>query len=218
MSETDLAQRIETLERDNRRLKRVLAVAGPALLVALGFLYAFPRSSARMRLRSAADVIHAREWDLVDSSGRVRLQASMDCALPTGCSPQIRLFDQDGKALTTLGAGALSFSGKTGEARLSAGSLHFSSSPEGGIAGAMAQIGITPGSGGHLSLVGKGLSHFFVNSDLPRVEMGDSQGYMMELGASDLTTVNSGQTRQTTAASIVMYANDKQHHVIWQMP
>ncbi|HUZ46724.1 MAG TPA: hypothetical protein VMW54_08805 [Terriglobia bacterium] len=210
MSETDIVKRIEKLERDNRRLKMLLAFAGVALLVALGFGYAFPRFSP---LRSVTGVLQAREWDLLDSSGRVRLQASMDCALAAGCSPVIRLFGKGGKALTTLGAGTLAFSGEAGEAKLSADNLIFS-----GASGARAQIGATPESGGQLSLVGEGMSHFFVNSRLPRVEIGDSQGYLMEFGASDLTTVRSGQTRQTTAASIVMYANDKQHHVIWQMP
>ena len=218
MSETDFAQRIEKLERDNRRLKRVLAVAGVAVLAALGFRYAFPGAAARLSLRSVPQVIDARAWNLMDASGRVRLKASMDCAHAADCTPEIKMFDQDGQTLTTLGAGTLFFSGKAGEARLSADKLHFSGAPKAGVAGAVAQVGIAPASGGYLSLVGNGRGHFFVNSNLPRVELGDAQGYLMELGASDLTTVNSGQTRQTTAASIVMYSNDPQHHVIWQMP
>lgn len=215
MPETDLAQRIERLERDNRRLRRLVSIGGIALLAAIGFLYAFPRSFI---LRPAAGVVHAREWNLEDSSGHVRLRALLDCSSAAGCTPQLKLFGQDGKALTMLGAGTLSFSGKEGEANLSAVDLHFSGVPEKGASAAEAQIGIAPTTGGHLWLVGKGRSHFLVNSDLPRVEIGDAQGYIMDLGASDLTAVNSGQTRQTTAASIVMYANDKEHHVIWQMP
>lgn len=214
MSESDFAQRMEKLERANRRLK--WSMGGLALLMALGVAYVFPRHAARAPLHPSAGALQAREWDLVDASGRVRLQASLDCASGP-CTPQLRFFSPDGKALTTLGAGSLALSGQAGEAKLSAADLHFAGAgPD--AKDAEAQIGVSATSGGHLWLIGKGRSHFFVNSDLPRVEIGDARGYLMELGASDLKTLNSGQTRQTTAASIVMYSNDQQHHVIWQMP
>ena len=52
----------------------------------------------------------------------------------------------------------------------------------------------------------------------PQVVLSDSQGYAMSLGSTPLVTPGTGATEQTSAASIVMFGNDKKHHVIWQAP
>jgi hypothetical protein len=40
----------------------------------------------------------------------------------------------------------------------------------------------------------------------------------MDLGSSSTTKTITGETQQTSAASIVMFGNDKDHYVIWKAP
>jgi hypothetical protein len=46
----------------------------------------------------------------------------------------------------------------------------------------------------------------------------DTKGFSMDVGSADLTVPRTGVTSQTSAASIVMFGNDKKHHVIWEAP
>lgn len=50
------------------------------------------------------------------------------------------------------------------------------------------------------------------------IELSDAAGYSMDLGTTNTITPTTGQTQQTSAASIVMFGNDKNHHVIWRAP
>lgn len=63
MTETDLAMRLEHLERDNKRLKGLVVTI-------LIFAAAFATIGATQQ---APEKITAREFDLVDSKGRVRV-------------------------------------------------------------------------------------------------------------------------------------------------
>jgi hypothetical protein len=219
MTDTELALRLERLERDNRRLKR-LAVVGLALMVTAGVVYAVSCSSARKAADtgSSSETITAREFDVVDSAGKVRVKVAMNCLPATDCRPEIQLFDQNGKPLTSLGAGKLAISGEEEEAALLGGRLQFSVGAKGSPPRVTAELGSGSGGGGLMSLLGKGTNSVLVDSNSPGVEIHDSQGYMMDLGAVDLTTVSTGQTSPTTADSIVMFGKDKEHHLIWRAP
>lgn len=50
------------------------------------------------------------------------------------------------------------------------------------------------------------------------IELTDAHGFGMELGSTSTTAPATGATQQTSAASIVMFGNDKAHHVIWRAP
>lgn len=219
MTDTELAQRLENLERDNKRLKRI-AAAGIALVATLAVIYAVSCSSARKTIdaNSSAQKITAREFDVVDNAGRVRVKIATKCLPATNCRPEIRLFDQDGTALTSLGAGALTVSGENKAATLQSDRMQFSVGPKGNQPRVTAEMGSGSGRGGLLSLVGNGPSYVVINANSPGVEIHDSQGYTMNLGTVALTTVNTGQTSQTTADSIVMFGNDNKHHLIWRAP
>lgn len=52
----------------------------------------------------------------------------------------------------------------------------------------------------------------------PAISLADSAGFSMTLGGASLVTEATGETHQTSATSIVMFGNDKKHHVIWQAP
>jgi hypothetical protein len=215
MTENEFARRLEKLERDNRRLKRV-AVACIALAAALGAIYAVACSSAG--IMPGAERVTAHEFDVADGAGKVRMKIAMECHPRTVCQPSIKMFDQDGKEVTTIGAGTVGVSGGEETATLLGGHLQFSVSEKGSKPRVTAELGSGTGGGGLMSLEGNNGSYVRVNANSPSIELKDSQGYMMDLGAVDLTTVVSGQTSQTTADSIVMFANDKKHHMIWSAP
>jgi len=219
MTDTELAHRLENLERDHRRLKRV-ATAVIALVAAFGVIYAASCSSIRKMAEAklSAQKITAREFDVVDGAGKVRVKIAMDCLPATNCWPEIRLFDQDGTPMTAIGAGTLSVSREKEAAILLGDRLQFSVAPKGVPPRVTAELGSGTGDGGLLSLVGQGQSYVRVNANSPNVEIQDSQGYTMNLGVADLTMVTSGQSSQTTADSIVMFGNDNKHHLVWRAP
>jgi hypothetical protein len=219
MTDNEFARRLEKLELDNRRLKRA-AVAGITLAVALGIIYSVACSSDRNSggIKPDAEKVTTREFDVVDGAGKVRVKIAMDCHSATNCQPSIKMFDRDGKAVTSVGAGSVAVSGEKETASLQGDRLQFNVASEGSKPRVTAEVGSGSGGGGLLSLAGTGGSYVLVNANSPSVEMKDAQGYMMDLGAVDLTTVNSGQTSRTTASSIVMFSNDSKHHLIWRVP
>ncbi len=207
MTENDFARRLEKLERDNRRLKQI-AFAGIALAAALGVIYSVACSSERnpAGIKPDAERVTAREFDMVDSAGKVRVKIAMDCPQAANCRPEIRLID------------AVADSGEQEEASLLGDRLQFSVSSKGNSPTITTQLGSGSGGGGLLSLEGNYGTYVRVNANSPSVEIKDSQGYVMDLGAADLTAVVSGETSQTTADSIVMFGNDSKHHLIWRAP
>jgi hypothetical protein len=207
MTDNEFARRLEKLERDNRRLRQI-AFAGIALAAALGILYSVACSSGRnsVVIKPDAERVAAREFDMVDSAGKVRAKIAMNCSQASDCRPEIRLMD------------AATDSGEQKEASLLGDRLQFSVNSKGSSPTITAQLGSGSGGGGLLSLQGNGGGSVEVNANAPSIEIKDAQGYVMDLGASDLTTVMSGKTSQTTADSIVMFANDNKHHLIWSAP
>jgi hypothetical protein len=219
MTDSEMMRRLERLERDNRRLKR-LGALGLATVLAAVIVYAVSCSSGGdgVRIKSSAERIAAREFDLVDADGKVRAQINVNCAPATSCRPEINLLDQDGRPATSIGAGTFSIAGEKGQATLVGDHLQFSVASAKSQPLVTAEIGSGSGHGGLLSLVGNSRSYVTINANSPGIEIQDSQGYVMNLGSVALTTVNTGQTSPTTADSIVMFGNDKSHHLIWRAP
>jgi hypothetical protein len=207
MTDNEFARRLEKLECANRRLKHI-AFAGLALAAALGVLYSIACTSGRNSagLKPDAEKVTAREFNLVDSAGNLRVKIAMNCSQASNCRPEIRLID------------AATDSGEQKEASLLGDRLQFSVSSKGSSPTITAQLGSGSGGGGLLSLEGNNGGYVRANANAPSVELKDAQGYVMDLGASDLTTVVSGKTSQTTADSIVMFGNDNKHHLIWRAP
>ena len=219
MTDNEFARRLEILERDNRRLKR-FAAAGVALAAALGVIYAVSCKSDRNppAVKPGAEKVAAREFDVVDSAGKLRIQMAVSCLPSTNCWPSIRMFDQDGKEATSLRAGAVTVSNNEQAASLLGDHLQFSLAAKGSAPRVTAELGSGTGGGGLLSLTGRDGGYVLANPNSPNIELKDAQGYVMDLGAVDLTTVLSGQSSQTTADSIVMFGNDQKHHLIWRAP
>ena len=182
MTETELVQRLERLDRDNRRLKTI----GAAVLVlaaALGAIYA---------TQPVPQKITARELDILDSGGRMRASVTPD---------GISFWDVHGANWATFGSLTGSAVGLTisdrGSVLLAA--PHIISLLDSGEAGAS---GVTIGAG-------KGRAS---------VHLVDAQGFELDLGGADMASARTGESRQTSAASIVMFGNDEKHKVIWEAP
>ena len=182
---------------------------------------------------------------MLDANGKVRVKIAMDCSVPKDWWPGIDLYGPSGKPLTVVGAGVLEVSGdksnttildngiqvegvtKEGGARdianLGVGMVGLGAGLSLSGKGATSvllegQSGLPGGEGGVLDLMGKDNNSVYLDSDSPSIEVAKGNGSFMELGSTSLANSRTGATEQTSAASIVMFSNDKKHHVIWQAP
>lgn len=65
------------------------------------------------------------------------------------------------------------------------------------------------------------LGYALISVDLsggPGIYISDGQGFEMDLGNTQTVVARTGETQQTSAASIIMFDNSKKHHAIWQAP
>lgn len=178
MIEAELIQRLEKLERDNRRLKR-LGVAALVLTAAFGAVYA---------ARPIPDIIKAHAFVAVDAAGVGRV--AMYGTSPAGPVILLGLHRVPG--------------------------LHGLMAPD-------VSIDDTPSEGPGIQLTRLGhpkgtLTLSFSPSGEPTVSLNDANGFAMDLGGTRMVATTTGATQRTSAASIVMFGNDKKHHVIWRAP
>jgi hypothetical protein len=214
MIETELVARLECLERDNRRLK----TAGAAALVlaaALGAIYATAPTPA---------VIEAHAFEVIDAAGAVRVEVKPG---------EVRFFDGQGVPRAGLGISSgyplLFLRGKSGTISLDTLSPSVMPGIPSGMpgiwlldaAGKMRMAMQLVGEGSVISLhATQGVSHVTLDEfpDGPLVSLADAQGFGLDLGSSRTVTPTTGATQRTSAASILMFGNDKARHVIWQAP
>ncbi|MGH9448205.1 MAG: hypothetical protein ACRD3O_21165 [Terriglobia bacterium] len=225
MTETELTNRLERLERDNRRLKG-LGVAALVLAAALGAVYA---------ARPVPEKITAREFDVADASGNVRIRLSVSKLGEAG----VTILDRTGVAraamtLTPLGPLiGLGLHKLHGVPRAPLGAMAWSVTIEDSPFGpaimlgrdapaASVGMGVSPSGQPSIELTGPKASDRARMSlspgGAPTVELSDSEGYSLDLGSMSVVAPTTGTTEQTSAASIVMFGNDKKHHVIWRAP
>lgn len=271
MADEELIERLEKLERENRRMKRL---GGAALVLAatLGVIYA---------TRPVSDTITARKFIVLDRQGRARITLStpayagavVDETDPD--DPTIWISDARGQDRAILTGGGLSFADEKekplaaysatpgtlkahefdvvdGAGNVRAGMRMDPAGepdiavlgPGGGVRGSMY---LAKGGTAELGLYGKNGNRaveMAVSSDgsryivfrqvrpklqiplgmgvtaggRPNVTLSDGQGYSLQLGSTLTVAPTTGTTQQTSAASIIMFGNDKKHHVIWRAP
>ena len=240
MAEADLIERLEKLERDNRRLKW-LALLPLVLIAALGAIYA---------TRPVPQKITAHEFDVVNAADAVRVAIAagtlsfLDSKGKPGLvlsandyGSSVSLADAFGQSMklyvggnSKWGMSELDLVGNKGA--ITIGTLFTPSIQlrdearvnrvELGIGGPVAvpqALGVPEiGSGGYLGLWDANDKLRLFADDSPRIELADSNGYMASLGRTELVAATTGETSKTSAASIVMFGSDKKHHVIWQAP
>jgi hypothetical protein len=190
MSEDELVQRLERLEKDNRRLKHIALAALVLLGAAVGL-------GAGRATPGVPGVIKAREFDVVNAAGATVAQMST-----VEGRPRLQLRWPQGYQMI-LGSTPypnITLRGPGGQSTLLAGG----------------KIG-TVMHGPEILLMdphGAGID-LQVKRSGPGISLGDTQGFSMALGTTNAVTSAKGKTQQTSAASIVMF---KDRHVIWQAP
>lgn len=169
---------------------------------------------------------------LADSKGHDRA----DISLIRG-APSLELYNEDGRGavnLTSLTNGAsLEFIGSQNQKigkfsypvyrmQLSTWGLDFDD--KNGTS-AISLGGVKPGSPGtalrSLSFYDAGgdeRAAVNVTQGMPTLTLSDAQGFRMDMGSTGEVNEISGATQKTSAASIVMFGNDKKNHVIWKAP
>jgi hypothetical protein len=193
-------ERLEKVEKQNGKARGfwfLLLLASVLLIIAC--------------VARPGSVVEAQRFVLRDSSGKVRVEITMDHT-----NPAIRLLDENGKARTVIGAGVLMIHGQQGrQATLLDDTLQFESS-NGAVA---ARLGSSSGSG-HLLLFSHDppqiVQSIALDSSGPVVELIDSKGFQADIGSSKLLRPKTGDSETTSAATIVLSANDRR--IIWRSP
>jgi hypothetical protein len=195
-----VVERLERLERQNRRLRRGGIVVALAAVSLFGACWLRPSGT-----------VDAERFVLRDKQGRIRIEIAMSYDFREG-NPVIRLLDEKGTKLTTLGAGLLRIAdGKGVEATLLDNMLQFNNE-----AGVSARLGGAK-EGGSLFLFGlsRGGS-ILLNADTSGLEISDGDGFRADLGKISLIPDRTGETRQRSAASLVLSGRDDK--VLWSAP
>jgi hypothetical protein len=214
--DTEITARLKRLERDNRRLK-MLGAAALVLAAVLGAIAA---------TRPVPDKITAHELDVVDEAGRVRVKVST-----TPYSASVDVLDEQGDKAATMnvfpGFSSISAGKDGGDVAALTGSTQ---------SGATVGVGYTPelsaaiaGKSGKALIdalkayrsrlaSGPSAGMAVLPSGAANLTVQDAQGFRMDLGSTDTVTPATGETQKTSAASIIMFGNDMNHHVIWKAP
>jgi hypothetical protein len=194
----EIRSRLEKLERENRRVKRIGALAAliGASLLLMG--QAKPRRT-----------VEAESFVLRDPQGRLR--ATLDMWHE---APMLRLYDKSGIWRTWLslagnGEPALTFYDAAGNQM-----VMLAATKDG------ASLWLNQGAPKTLSMPEainqKGGISLSAMSGGAKLDAEDSQGFSVVLGNTELVTPKTGERRQTSAASLVMF--DKDGNLLWSAP
>jgi hypothetical protein len=218
-----MARRIEAVERENRRLRRI--TLSFVVLTAAVLLMGQARPNR---------TIEAEKLILKDSSGAVRARLGMDsmdrpslALLDAKGFPTASLSGGDGPFLTICAAPRYSSAAVVGcDQQVQIGGF---SKEQFGIAlygkdegspqhGILAGLGIREGVPA-LDLWNNDLTeHASLNLDAPgpSLDLSDKQGFRATVGGTQLETPRTGETHKTSAASVVLLG--KGGSVLWSAP
>jgi hypothetical protein len=180
----------ELIERLEKleRDTRRLKRAGSAVLVALVAL------ATTYATRSVANTVRTREIDVVDRAGNARITIDAKQGMPTillsdaGGTPHMGMY------VNRNGFPILWLTGRVARYKIPAPIRELATMQ------ASIRVYVSPSSGE------------------PTITLSDPRDFRMDLGDTETVTPSTGETHQTSAASIVMFGNGKKHHVIWQAP
>lgn len=261
MTERELFERLEKLEKENRRLKRV----GTSILLGVAsiLLLAVARPPAQSQVTDAKQIIardpasgnravlNGEGLTLYDAKGQIRVELKEGKTGPKGMKDfpgdWLKFYDGGGKPAVELTEGdppadfvqgltkvqstanlvLLDYQGKgvsaanlgvgkaTGlwltKTRLKGGTGW----PDANDVGAA--LLIDGGSAGvQVQEHGSTRVGLYSKSGMSGLDVSDAAGYETEIGVTKLKYPPTGETRRTSAASIVMLG--KKQHVIWRAP
>ena len=204
----DINARVEKLERENRRMKKIGIVA--AVVVSTFIIGGQAKTNK---------VVEANEFRLLDSSRKVRALLSMSAS----GGPELTFNDASGDfvvALSTTPAPSLTLRPiGTGESvYLHAGTTD-SPNASLGLGLPPKSVLIVAGSHNAIDMFGSaGTFRVNLDEDLggPRIAVTDKEGYSLNLGRVDVAFPGTGQNERTPAASLVLFGKDKK--VMWSAP
>jgi len=224
--------RLDKLERQNRRLKRAGAVA----LIAVAAIVLMGQAAPKSR------IVEAEKFVLRDAKQRVRARLETD----ENSSPALHLYDKESNRrvslyLTEDGEPVMSLRNARGkpqaELGLNADVARFSLRSPKVNGGVTVEVG-TEGSGllmygpdglrvgltdGHVKPFeldfepdGKPIAVRDWGLEGPALMLFDPQRYSTKIGVTSLLMPDSGETRTTSAASMIMF--DKDNKLLWRAP
>ena len=226
---TVVMNRLERLEKQNRRFKQMGALA--LILISSVLL---------MGQAAPKNIVEADEFILRDANGNTR--ANLDVA---GNVPKLRLYDanQEVRAMLDANPGpsgpGLTLFDANGKPRASlfvtAKGPGISLANANGKSGANLILEESRGPGLDLyDTNGKPRVSVYVNQDGPAIrllhasgktrtlldetnlELSNDEGFRTTIGSAQLVTPRTGETHKTSAASVVLFDKDKK--VLWQAP
>jgi hypothetical protein len=194
----DINARLEKVERENRRMKKI----GIVTIVFASVLFISGQEKTNK-------VVEANEFVLKDGNGRARAKLSMvtvsDTTLVQKDIPNLSFYDAEGHSRIFIAA-------------LPEESRIYLSDSQQTMHSAM-WAGSTALSGAGASITGPG-ELFQVTLDTfiegPQLVLKDKEGYSTEIGRTEHVVMKTGTQEQTPAASVVLFDKDKK--VLWAAP
>jgi len=204
-----LRRRIESLERRNR-----MAFAGTAVLLAVGLIASLSNpaegQSQRGNSPPTSRDVRADRFILEDEKGKTRAELSMSRMKV----PRLRFYDESGRETAALEGETLNLNdwdAKT-EGTVYSGGIVMSRRGVPGVS-----IGQSPTAPGILLMNGKGDSIVLeASAEGTLIALKDSAGYKTSIGTEVLAPGKPGETRKTSAASIILSTKDRQ--ILWRAP
>jgi hypothetical protein len=219
MTERELNERLERLEKDNRRLKRVGMVA---VLIAAGL-------GAIAATRPTPERITAHEVDIVGSRGNTRIILSASSNSPsialvdaqgkpraavivsTDGMASISITDAQGHPSVLMGEGSLTLSDAQGHPGVGMdveadGSALVTVGPPGTGAAMNFKDGLSAVTLGDVGVAGHSWVRMSEDAGNPRIEVADRFGYSAEIGSFPFTPHGTTVPLRPGAATIALYA------------
>jgi hypothetical protein len=223
-AERSIIERLEALEKENKRLKRMgTVVIAAVILVAVSLMLMGQAAGNR--------TVEGKEFVLRDSNSNVRARLFMD-----GSEPKLSLLNtnrQDVADLYSEGDGAaLKFENSVGDIRIETAGLPSISIGQENQAMKLFSDGLRVGDdrssqpslavvdqpdGSHLWMKhSDSVGRIDVTSDNVSLTVADKESFFATLGSAVVQTRRTGEKSQTFAASLMLF--DKDGKVIWQAP
>ncbi len=204
----DINARLEKLERENRRIKKLGIVA----IVFASVLFISGQAKTNK-------VVEASAFHLLDASGKVRAELSM----PVAEEPELIFYDNSGTSVAYISTKPpglyLGKSGAKESVVIHAGApdMAIPTQPMLLLGGSGGSILLLGGTSNSIRMFGSsGTFKVDVDEAGPNATVTDKEGYSTEIGKTDLVLTRTGKKEQTPAASVVLFDKDKK--VLWSAP
>jgi len=186
-----LGARVEKLERQNRAFKR--AALGLLLLPASLLAMGQARQARPGNVPAAPGHLVATDFTLVDEQGRKRADLGMFADVP-----MFHIYGENGTTSVIVGPTGLSVWNAAGNPTLMLYAMPDRSELD--LFGADSKTSVD----------------LSVADSEPSILVTDADGFETDIGTSHTVTTTTGETHQTSAASIMLFGKDRK--VLWSTP